>query len=901
MPEQLLEQLPQGFEPVPVPGYEPGNPDVFVGGPGLGPSRITVRPMPPQLPEPRPPEIGGPGGPQPTAPAAPAMPQVQAQPAAPQPQATPQPAPPAPQLPTGTQGPQYEPTDTSLSQAPDIPLQSVLPQGFEPVQVEQPVQVEPNVPILLQMGATFNHSLAYALGVPIGAAKELTQFLATGKFGSGEDVPVAIEAFLNKIGIPARKFDTVAGNMSQEFLYGMATLATLGEFAPAMAAKTGMDTVSMLIRDLGNAIQRYPILATLQEFGADAGTVIGRHITGSDKKHADTWYGALGQGAGEVAGAMAGGLTAGGMYAMGERAGRAAIGVGRRIPGVNQAVEYFFPKTEHPKAPIYPGLDPSVSQGFAQQAIDAADLRMQNVVEHALERIKSAQTPAEAQARFRVLIDRAERIGNRIVSQFWKRTPMNQRVPMTQIRGEVTAMEAELADEPYKTPTALMKGLKELSMPYRNPDTGKMTASLPTVRRLRDYRGHIRLARKAEEASDAPNDALIRNMVRLEQIIDDGIQAAFPNDTTIAQARAVSIKYHDIFSRSSLGQMFAQRQTGAARVHPEQTAERLLKTYGGMRDLVAGRNRLLYQRAPGGKSFAVTRAERQELQALTGEAENSIRAMFQDIARDGAPVAVRWIDKNLPLVKPLGRVFGELYWVHDHLANVIAERKTIMNGALAKYAASDPRASVSKLWSNPHGLSDLHEVMLTMRNDEDALDGLRTQFINEFFTRSKLDPIRMKQILDDPKLSKMFQLVLGDERYARFAKLTRVAREVALGHEGVVKRHAIRRLTFAGRLIGAMIGRHVARWTGGGSVQIPALFSGAMGRSAERMFRLTKPGDLFVMGVIHPKWEQILLMRDPSNFAQARNYIKLMRRSLTAIEAGTSLGRQQFEDAKHYE
>src|SRR5690606_11706800 len=80
------------------------------------------------------------------------------------------------------------------------------------------------------------------------------------------------------------------------------------------------------------------------------------------------------------------------------------------------------------------------------------------------------------------------------------------------------------------------------------------------------------------------------------------------------------------------------------------------------------------------------------------------------------------------------------------------------------------------------------------------------------------------------------------------------------------------------RVLAAQGGRAVARFTGGGTVQTPGIFAAAAARAAERATRTMQPGSLFVQAIMDPKWERVLMSREPRTTAEMRKFTKSMQR-----------------------
>lgn len=674
---------------------------------------------------------------------------------------------------------------------------------------------------------------------------------------------------MRSIGIEAKDIDTLANRIGQQNFHDLLVAAATIAGAPVAAGAAGTGAVSRTVQTIGKTIMSRPGLATAETLGAGAGQQIAEEAA-PDSPIAG------------FAGAIGGSLAVGAGAATGRKAVNAANVIARNTPGLKNIPGLNPPV---PATAIRPyEADPEQARLFAEQAVEGARMQMQKAADDAIEAVPRVGRSDVLQAQTRASIDRAERIGNRIVSSFWERVDLTRPVPMQPIRNAVRQLQAELADTPASAPTDFLERLHKLSMPIRAAN-GQMVPSLPTIRRLRDFRAEVRRARIAEQAAPAPNDALIRNYNKVEGIIDEGIQSAYPNDRAIDQARKVSILYHDMFTRSEVGKVLRTDAVGNPIVPPERTVSTLMSRPGGLQDVQDVRNKLAYKRAPGGASFAVTPAERSQLQQLTTDAENSIRAMFREAAMEGGPEgAAKFVGKHLGSIEAAAPVHAELAMAGEKIGAALRSQKAIGESAIAKYASSNPTYSFKRIWGQANPVATAKQVLLTLNKDANALMGFRASAIDDLMARTGGDPIRVRNLLHDPRTDALYRTVLGDESYNRLIKLNDIAYRIAIGDEGFVTRHLISRVTLLGRIIGAQVGRVVSNMLGGGTIQVPGLMASSFGRGVENMLRTANPRDLLVFSIIDPKWERLLLTRDPRSTIEGRKALKAMRRALTAIE-----------------
>jgi len=717
-----------------------------------------------------------------------------------------------------------------------------------------------------------NKAIATGISAPLEVSNDALGLVGMGIFKPGAATELVRQDF-EALGISTRPLEGLSGEIGYENVKGLAQLSMFMAAAPRLAAQTGYSTAAYVTRNIGDILRANPGLNAIIDVGASTGGAIGKDLTGSELA--------------AIPGAVIGGMGASGAVSLTKATGRGLVAGGRGV------VSYIKGTASQPPGTALrdPYADPARTRVFAQDQIEGATQKLETAIQGAINDVPTTGSPQQVQARVRDLLARAERIGNRVVSDFWERTPLDNPVPMTGIRQEVTALQRELRDTPSVSPEQrgnFLSRLHELSMPTRGDD-GRMVPSLPTIRRLRDFRGEIRRARLTEEGqarSGLPvNEGLVRNYNRLESIIDDNIQRAVPTDVTIQQARAMSIKYNDIFSRGALSEVLARRQRGDDLVPPGQSVEYLMSRFGGLREIVDARDKLVYTRAPDGQNFAVTAAEHQELQQLTREAENSIRSMFRDAAATKGPEgAAQFVRRNEAAIRPLARVHAELEQSGNALTHLMQQEKIYKQSALTRFAQEDAQRAIQRIWNAGDPKGTAKTLMQTFKNDQDALEGLRGGVLDELRIRSRGDAILMKNIVSTPRVNDMLSEILSPDQFARMNKLISITNRIANGDEKLIRHMFKSPALIAARVIGAGMGHQVSRVTGGGAIQAAAIGANTFKQVMEKVFKSTDPGTMLNYAILDPKWEKIILSREPHSSASGRELVTKMRRIVSHLE-----------------
>lgn len=723
--------------------------------------------------------------------------------------------------------------------------------------------------------AGFNRQFAYVLGVPPEAANELLNFIGLGLWDPymGK-APQYIAERMKEMGIavdlaePAAR--TFASRVGSETFKNVATTAALLNAAPRMM-QAGKDIGSNVLEKIGEMFKANPKLSLFLTPFESAGAVVGEDIGGVP---------------GAVVGGVAGGMVGGGTAAIGRKAGRGIVSATESV--MNTVTGKPF-KTPGP-ALRDPTAEPQYTHTFAENQVEAEKMQMATALKDAVDSIPRTGTSQQVQTRTRELMDKAEKTAARIESTFWDRVPQTTQVPVSQLRKDATALQKELSDTPSQAPTEFLERLKELSSPKRDPDTGRMMKALPTVKRLRDFRAEVRLARKREEGLEnqgiTPNYGLVRNYNKVENLIDDAIEAALPGDVTIPQARRVSTIYHDLFSRGGVADVLARRARGDNSIPPGTTVEELMSRFGGIEELLAIRDKLVYVRKPGGAGFAVSPDERKNLQGMVTEAENSVRAMFRQYAdENGIENAPKFIDKHNTTIKALGKVHAELTQVGEEIKAVMAQEKVFRNSALNRYIASDSEKAIDKVWTGPNPAKTAKELVSTFQKDPDAIGGFKAGIIDRFLKTVKNDPNKARDLLFSSRYGDLMRNTLDPSEYSRLQKIVEVTYRIHGGDEKILRHSMLPGATIMARLIGASVGRQMSHITGGsGTLQGPSIMSNAFKQSIEKVFRSTDPGEMLTNAVLDPKWERLLLTREPTTTHQARRLMIQMRRTAGAIE-----------------
>lgn len=745
------------------------------------------------------------------------------------------------------------------------------------------------VKAITDIAAGFNYSLASVLSAPRDMVDRGLAMMGLDFMQHGAVQPNTAAA-LNRMGIPTYKVDNLANKIGRGSLEALATWSAIQIAAPYMAAQQGLGVGQYLMREVGPWALKHPVLGLwLGQTAKAGGTAAEEAIPEGPLKP-------LGVFGAELAGGMAGqGIVSAGKQVMrpvaaaGRVAGRAVNAIAEGLPtDMANAIKKYNPLYQQPVSPtqasplITKGLNVQEVQNFAENQVEGLKIQMEDAVARAIEAVPQRGTAAVQQRIFHENLTQAEKISNRIVSEAWDRTPMNTRIPVSEIRRETYSFAQGLQEGARGArPNDLIREILSISSPIRDPASGKMVAAAPTIRRLRGFISDVRQSIAKEQASDAPNGALINNLNKLRDIVEEGIVNQLPRDTTIAQARAASKLHHDMFSRGPIGDVLAQRWRGDFRINPGESVDALTSREGGLqavRDMARtlSSNRL------------TTQDERKIINTMVKNAEDAIRAGFREAVDAGGPQAgIRFQKQNEYGIRTLSQVSGELEFAAQKMQTALNIKKEIEASALARFAQTDPEKAVARIFADKNPAGVARQLMRSFRTDKDALEGMRNAILRDLvFNRAGADPIKLKELLDTNRVSNLVREVLSSDQLSRLNRIVNDSIRLTVGEDksfkSVIKSPAI----ILGRVLGAGIGRHVSSMMGSrGTLQGPSLFSQATAKQFERIFGGTDPQDMLVMAVLDPAWERMLYSRLPQTTKDMKAAAKNYRRLFATIDS----------------
>jgi hypothetical protein len=145
----------------------------------------------------------------------------------------------------------------------------------------------------------------------------------------------------------------------------------------------------------------------------------------------------------------------------------------------------------------------------------------------------------------------------------------------------------------------------------------------------------------------------------------------------------------------------------------------------------------------------------------------------------------------------------------------------------------------------------------------------------------------MKVLITEPKMDRTLNVIFDRAQRTRLDRIIEIGVRVENGDEKMLRRFARKGLNIIARVFGAQLGRTIARFGGGGTVQTPGIIAGVTKDWLVDALRGISVPELMARAVLDPKWEKVLLSRVPENPREIRRMIRWGVRPLINLQAGT--------------
>lgn len=748
-----------------------------------------------------------------------------------------------------------------------------------------------------------NKTLAGILGlprdIPVDVLKELGESLLGLPETEKRVGAKSMEYLFNAAGIKTQyPPGSQAAEMGSETVKGLVSAAAMIAAAPAAIARGG----SSIITKVAETIRNHPYMTMFQELGAAPGGVAAGDLVSPDAP-------AGVRETAQIAGSMAGGAAA----TMAKQAVQLPIrGVSKLAEGAMRLVDRMRPAGSQPYVPGKSGAplpttplrdplaQPQTATHYADFQIEGDKQTVQAALSQAIESVQRTPILVRSgprqgqpaldrngnpryndeltlQGRVRSDLENAKNIGRRLERSYWSRTDLRQPVPGSGILREIDTIDAQLksSNSPISEyPGDAIKAIYHTFAPAQG---------LPSIAQVRKLVSDIDHLRSVNLAKDAPNGALNRTYAQLEDVLHTGMREAYPNDVAIQQASSYSQWFNDVFHRSPVGDALAVGRSGRPSVDPGQTVDYLKSQFGGLKSALQISKELATD-PPNAYAPSATPREKTRLTALRENIENTLREQFRSAAGDDPMEAAKFIRQNEGKIRDVARVSAQLETVGGELAKQQDLRKTIEQSALHKFSKQDPQPGIASIFNNQNPAKTASDLVKTLQGDPSAIEGFRAGIIDELAKRTKLDPLRMKGLLEEPKIRRMMEVALPPDQLARLDKMVDIAARIDAGDVQTFGQKYSQGLVMLGRIFAVKAHALLPNLGTGGNIQIPGMFSQMAKTSITKALSGIPGEDLLKNAIRDPSWERLILAKEPVDTKDLDALLRLTMRVVRAEE-----------------
>ncbi len=734
----------------------------------------------------------------------------------------------------------------------------------------------------------------------------------------------------------------LSARMGEQALGAALVVAGLGAAAPTAAATSsqGFTGIRKAITDVvqraGQFIQRRPGVVAAEEAGAVA----------LSQPTGELAAGALGESfrpAGEIIGGVTGGIAGPTMFragrvaaapevvggvagaAAGSAVGQPVIGgVGGAAAGgalrrtLRRGGQQATP--EGPLAPV--GGNPDDTVAFARRRVEGQATAIRQAIEREINKAVPGEginmsAPAAVRAastRLRTGIERARSLSDRMQRRMWNRVDGKQRVDIDpliaqarQINSSARTRRTDLATprfdedgnivgETRHLGPSIVPGefLDEISKMVRVED-GRLVPQPQTIDSLIALRTRIRDRRRGMERNllgGGISPGLRRQFLQLESAVLDTIQrhvALNPGDQSVLDALEFTRQQADLFKRDLVAEALQMSQTVMSQpnVRPGDTAGFLFRDREGLQQVQDIASNL---RRP----------------SLSQQASMSVRAMFREAGQDSPQGAIRFVEDNRDVIEALQSGADDVFNRGRKLQNLLEDEDVIRRSSFARFqigdrtgpeavipevrgAAPEGSSAIEAIMRAPNKAAAVREVMMNISTGarqgetgaEDALEGMRSGMIQWLVDRADT-AVNLRRVFENNEDA--MKAALDDRQFRRLEQIVTNIDRVASGEERLATAIFRQGGIILSRIFGAQAGGVLARATGGGTVQTPAIVSQAARAAVEQAMAGIPPDKLLAEAVLNPRVERMLVSAVPQTASELRRFERVMGAVIGGLE-----------------
>ncbi len=433
--------------------------------------------------------------------------------------------------------------------------------------------------------------------------------------------------------------------------------------------------------------------------------------------------------------------------------------------------------------------------------------------------------------------------------QLHESIPQDARVPTA--AGQEAYIDFELslsAAERVDIPAVARRLLDPSSDNFLGPTT--------TVKEIRGLQGKLREDARRARSAEKFNRARISD--ELATALNDDIGNAVggpevrePVDVAVAYSRDLN----DRFTRGPVGKVLGREGTGGARTPESLTLETTVGARGP-RAKVDNDALLEAVRVNVSAENAAKAGFSGNEVAMRGHIADFLTDDFRREAVVGGRIdnkaATRWLNENQDVLSSYPElkrtidqaiVSGEGLGLAERMADPKISRAAVFINA-------PPGKEIERVIATAKPAEAMQELLALARNDPTGVseEGLKAAFTNFLMRRSELtgsldvldDPFisgaQLAKQLDDPEILDAMKGLYTRTELGRIVKIKNTAiamdraRAARGSAEGVLGDEPAQLVSVLGRVTGAAVGRTIAQFTGGGTVQTPGILVGVARR-----------------------------------------------------------------------
>lgn len=554
------------------------------------------------------------------------------------------------------------------------------------------------------------------------------------------------------------------------------------------------------------------------------------------------------------------------------------------------------------------GQEAATAEDTRQYLQTLLDTRLQTAAQRADERIAELGSRANRETvdrLARVELQRADAAAQRQENQLWDAVPRDQAVSLDRTRERLSSIVAQRdrAADPEDIPRFLSEMIGR-----RNPETGEMEPGVitdPTVGELQTLRSRVLQARRDEAAKDSPNRSKLSVLDNIQEALLDDMGVLSGDIPELRTALNFSRDRNERFSQGTVGRLLGRERTGEPDVDPGLTLEQTIGR-GGPAARVETDNLLRAVERTGDVP-----AMRQHIESFLSD------GFVRSLQQQGQSGAQRYLNQKSDVLNRFPELRREMETAlasgqeHDIAARAMTDPNI---SRAAVFLNAKPGDEVARIINSRRPGETMREVRDLAAQDPEgrAISGLKNAFVNRLMVRSEesardaldmpfISGTRMGREMDDPKFQQAARELFSDDEMSRLntirntAKSMEDARRAGEAAEGIIGDAPGLAVTLITRVAGVQIGSMLARQTGGGTVQTPAIVSNALRTALERGVR--DPGGKLISDAIQDESVMRALMSDASTprrreFVESRINSWLAGVAPEALE-GADIGQEQ--------